>query len=159
MAEMEKPLRLIVKEKLVEHSLSLVIAPLTLLAGTLYWVVSPILLSLLWSRLEPQVLQRVLGLALLSIVVLLAYVIYLQRKFSGRLRIMFGVKWDRDATPHCPACDTPLSAYTRRSAFSGSEGHWSFRCLKCKTEISLFDDSGERITLAEAKLRLSRASR
>ena len=101
-------------------------------------------------RLEPKMLQRILGLALLAILVLLAYVLYLHHRLRNRLRIVFGIKWDRNATAYCPGCDKPLTEYKEGPPHTGPH----FSCLTCHSALGIHDDTGKALTLLEAKRRL-----
>lgn len=138
------------KELLLEHTLTLVVIPALVLFGTLLWAVFPPLFEPLWLRLEPRMLQRILGLALLAILVLLAYVLYLHHRLRNRLRVVFGIKWDRNLTAYCPGCDKPLTEYKEGRSHTGPH----FSCLTCHSALGIHDDTGRALTLLEAKQRL-----
>lgn len=138
------------REALLSHIAEAVTVLLLIPFGTLVWATMPTLLEPLWSRLSIPTLQRILGLALLSTVVLLAYVILLYRRLRTKVRIKFGLKWHRDLELYCSSCDKPLSEY--REGRANLDPH--FWCVSCKAEIHITDDKGRRLTLTEAKERL-----
>lgn len=73
------------------------------------------------------------------------------REFSGAL-------WDKKSNPKCPNCKKLMSYNYHISAGDHrvtSQLHCSNK--KCKDYISLIDDSGKPITLAEAKEILKRS--
>lgn len=140
------------KDLFLKHMTELLGVLLTLLVGTIFWQVIPLLLSPLWTRLSTPALQRILGLSLLSVLALLAYVVFLHRKLKGKLRIRFGLYWDRNANPLCPACQSPLTGYTITDV-----GAAFLACVKCNQRIALRRDNGESLTLPDAReLLLSR---
>jgi hypothetical protein len=141
------------KEKILEHTLGLVVVPLLLLAGTTVWVLIPLLLSPFWTRIAPQTLQRILGLTLLSVTALLAYVVSLHRKLKGKLRIKFGLFWDKYANPFCPACQSLLTGYM--IAYMGGP---CLSCVKCSKVIRLTNDDGAELTLPNAKTLVLKSS-
>jgi hypothetical protein len=140
----------ITKEGLAKHIGEAIAALLLLLFGTLFWVTFPTLLAPLWTRLEPQTLQRILGLSLLSVLVLLAYVLYLHRRLRNKLRIMFGIQWDRQENPYCPSCNKLLSMYGLERCYDDP----GFFCISRKQNISMRNEAGESLTLVQAREHL-----
>ena len=66
-----------------------------------------------------------------------------------KLKPRFGFLWDADLQAHCPACNSPIS--WGNYEVSG----WAFYCTKCKHYLSLADDVGKPILIAEARKQLS----
>jgi Zn-finger nucleic acid-binding protein len=58
---------------------------------------------------------------------------------------MFGVHWDEQANPLCPVCDCLMPIHHREDDV---DVLW---CPRCKTLFSLWEDSGERVSLETAK--------
>jgi hypothetical protein len=139
------------KEKILEHTLALVITPALLLGGTTVWVLMPILLSPLWTRVSAPTLQRMLGLALLSIVVLLAYTLVLRYKLKNRLKAMFNLFWDRRANPFCPSCQGLLTNY---GLHGYKARHPTLFCLRCKNVVAIRDDTGKFMPFDAAKSKV-----
>jgi hypothetical protein len=79
--------------------------------------------------------------------VLLADVVYLHNRLRNKLRIIFGIQWDRQATPYCPSSDKPLTMYGPEQVY----GHPGFWCVKCKNPLSIRNEQGEYLTLPQAK--------
>jgi hypothetical protein len=105
----------------------------------------------------PEILGALVGLltiwllASLSFTILFAFRI----KESKRRIFRFGVYWDKELIPHCPACSKPLGRYFCRAVASGIKGTWGFNCVECKEFISMYDDSGRVLELKEAKSLIS----
>jgi hypothetical protein len=138
------------KELFLKHLLELAVVPALLLIGTTAWVLMPTLLDPLWKRLQAPTLQRLLGLSFLSVVVLLAYVAFLHHKIRAKLRVGFGILWDKVLHPYCPACKSPLTNYAQYHS-----GGWGFRCIKCDARIFLRDENGLELELVKAKALLA----
>ncbi len=146
------------REGLAKHIGEAIGALLLLLFGTLFWVTMPALVEPLWTRLQPQTLQRILGLSLLSVLVFLAYIIYLHRRLNTKLRVMFGMQWDRQGMAYCPACNKPLSAYGGRSWSEGGTVRYGFWCISCNREVPIHNDLGGYLTLVEARKILAESN-
>jgi hypothetical protein len=138
------------KELFLKHTSELLGGLLTLLVGTLFWQIIPLLLSPLWTRLSPQTLQRILGLSLLSVAALLAYTLILNRRLRTKLHIKFGIYWDKHANPFCPACQTPLWGY---ASYQKTHGH-ALRCSKCSGFITIRGDDTNLVALADARAQV-----
>jgi hypothetical protein len=136
-----------VLEKILEHTLALVVTPTLILGGTTVWVLMPILLSPLWTRVPAQTLQRVLGLAFLSIMILLAYVLVLRHKLKTSQKIFYGIFWDKHANAFCPACEAPLGGY----GVYGMAKNPAFFCRRCKISVPIRSDEANFVSLVEAK--------
>jgi hypothetical protein len=135
-----------VKELFQEHLAKLIAALLIYLSGRIFWEIIPLLLSPLWSRVSAPTLQRMLGLSFLSVLVLLTYIFVLLYQFKKKPRARFGLLWDKNANPLCPACQKHLGSYMERAA-SG----WSIWCIQCNKALHIRDDEGKRVSLVEAK--------
>lgn len=128
-------------EKLVEHAAEAAVAAVVVL---LVWVanqLSPVVLPLLESHLSNQVLVALL-LASLAVNALLALIIYLlSRKPAFKLK--YGIYWDSEKNPYCPACQKPGVAY---GAYQVGKGYF---CKPCKKVFPLADASGNDIDPAD----------
>ena len=75
------------------------------------------------------------------------------------LKFRFGVYWDSELNPLCPADTTPLTLSTSKLLYVISDDvpppKPVLHCLKCDKVIPLYDDFGKEITLSEAKRLLS----
>lgn len=65
------------------------------------------------------------------------------------MRVKYGIYWDDEARPHCPACETPLTAY----AVYNNGTAYGFNCVKCDKIVSLWSEGPEikSITIEEAR--------
>lgn len=128
-------------EKLVEHAAEAAVAAVSVL---LVWVahqLSPVILPLLESRLSNQVVVALL-LASIAVNALLAFLIYvLSRKPPFKLK--YGIYWDSEKNPHCPACQKPVAAY---GEYAYGKGYY---CKPCKKVFPLADASGHNMNPSE----------
>jgi tRNA(Ile2) C34 agmatinyltransferase TiaS len=135
------------KENLTDKALSL----WTGAVGTLLLFVGGVILAAALPTLNSPTFQKLLlpllGLSVLANTGLIATVWLLVRRH--KLRPGFGVLWDSKFEPHCPACETLLSAYGRYEVFG-----WGWHCTKCKKSIALQNEVGVNIRLQEAIMQL-----
>lgn len=133
-------------DKLIEHAAE---AAVTAVSVLLVWVahqLSPVVLPLIESNISNEVLVALL-LASLAVIVLLVLIIYvLSRKPAFKLK--YGIYWDSDKNPHCPACQKPLATYAE---YMGEKGYY---CKPCAKVFQLADASGNDIDPAEAVKQL-----
>jgi hypothetical protein len=102
--------------------------------------------------------------ALLSGLLLsVSYILYLHKErkklreeIESEHTPKFGVYWDKALNPHCPSCKNLLALSTRH------EHDWGYGvlkpkldCLHCDKSVSLYDDNGNEMTMADAKGQLS----
>lgn len=129
-------------EKLVEHAAEAAVAAVSVL---LVWVahqLSPVVLPLIESHLSNQVLVALL-LASLAVNALLALLIYvLSRKPPFKLK--YGIYWDSERNPHCPACQKPVAKYGDYQV--GGKGYY---CKPCNKVFPLADASGNDMNPAD----------
>jgi hypothetical protein len=142
-----------IKEQFLEHTLALVVTPILILCGTTVWALMPILLSPLWTQVSPQTLQRILGLAFLSVAVLLTYVLVLRHRLKTQLKIMFGVFWDKHANAFCPACQALLTNYGLHGYGAKNPSHM---CIRCTKVVAIRDDTANFIPLETARAKVFR---
>jgi hypothetical protein len=119
---MEKLWKFLKKEK--EWLLPIITSLISIAKG--WWTLNGI--KLFWDTLSP-------GKIMLYITIILILFVLIRRFFSlvkfavPRSWILkFGVYWDEEFNPHCPACMT---------AMSGSDYNNSLQCLKCNKGILL----------------------
>jgi hypothetical protein len=80
--------------------------------------------------------------------ILLLFYILLCLKIRKNLRPKFGVLWDRNKEPYCPIHEKPLS---RHKVGMNDKIVAGLNCPECKQSFQIITDSGERLTLEEAK--------
>lgn len=99
----------------------------------------------LLSAVAPKTLWALLGLSLVAICALSAYAYDLRRRLKPGLKYQYGVLWDNEHTPLCPACKVPLTH------FKPSKNDTTiFRCLKCAEHIRPKDLDGKTVSAGEA---------
>lgn len=109
------------KTKLLE---TILISVGAIVTAIVIWVGYPI--RGLLEQLPVQILIRITVILLLWLVLMLAYIIYLQRKY--RLVPIHGIYRDSKWNFFCPACEKPL-AYREDTP---KEQH-HFHCHKCRS--------------------------
>lgn len=156
------------KEELLKLTLGKIVTGLLLLVGFLILVVWREALFGKWEQVaegvSKQGLLAALGLALLAVLIealciaYLSYVVYQRGRALERASLspaplkpfrQYGVHWDEDLNPLCPACDVFLPIWDNDGSY---EILW---CPKCKEQYRLRDDYGQRVSLVDAKLELT----
>jgi len=135
------------KESLTDKALSLWIGAGSALLILVGKVILDAVLPTLSSPTFQKVLLPLLALSLLANAGLIGTVWAVTRRQKMRKR--FGFLWDADLQPHCPACSTPI----QWGEWAGTNG-WGFSCAKCKRTMHLLDDSGQDISIEEARKML-----
>lgn len=120
-------------DKLIEHAAECAVAALSILLVYVAGQLAPVALPLL-DALSNRVLLALM-LASLLINVLLALLIYYVTRKSP-LRLKYGIYWDKERNPHCPACEKPVAAYGEYN--SG----WGYYCKPCGKVFPLADAAG-----------------
>jgi hypothetical protein len=146
--EMEKSFIEKAKESLTDKALSLWTGAI----GTLLILVGGVILDAALPTLSSPTFQKLLlPLLALSILANAGLIVTVWAVTSRqKLRKRFGFLWDADLQPHCPACGSPI----QWGEWAGTNG-WGFWCAKCKDAMYLRDDSGQHISIEEARRRLS----
>ena len=116
-----------------------------IVANTLAPEVLPILSS-------PQLQKAVVPILGISIILnlLLGFAIW-QATRKPKFRTRFGFYWDSDLHPHCPACEAPMQWWNWKHL-----NGFGLLCHKCGKPRVLVDDSGEMISLDEARLQIKK---
>lgn len=131
------------KDALAERAAEAVSASLTVVLAWAAYQVAPIILSAIEDGVSKRVLLALLVTSAALNVVFLAVAWYSSKGDS--LRLKYGVYWDRQRNPHCPACKTPISSYGDYD-FSGR----GYYCKPCNKVFPLADALGNEIEPARA---------
>jgi hypothetical protein len=157
------------KEWLAKEWLGKLIAGFLLLASFLIAIVWRESLYGKWVQVTEgetkQALLGYLGLAALAVVIellVIAYLIYLVYRARKNLAqpvaqetpllLVWGIYWDKNLNPHCPADKTPLS-FGSHGLESGKLGT-ILHCPSCGSDLPLWDSTAGAFTLAQAKAGL-----
>ena len=132
------------KNTLIRNAETILTSLTTLLFGYIVIQTGSLIGVYLLPQLSKKFLAGIVGLFSIILILQFAY-IYLLIK----LKPVFGLLWDKSLNPYCPACKTLLSGYGHRDGYG-----YSFFCIKCKGLLSIQDDTGEDITLEQAKEQL-----
>ena len=126
------------KEIALEHSVTAILAAL----GTLLALIGRALLELLPADFLAKVPTRVwLPLLGLSLLISVASIIALFVNTRGpKFQTLYGIKWAKDYSAHCPACSLPLVGFTNYSGYG-----LAYKCVKCDKFVPLRNTSGEHI--------------
>ena len=130
-------------EKLIEHISGAAIAAISVLLIFAAKELSPIVLPLIESKLSNQTLLT-LFFASLAVNIVLAVLIYVASR-KPNLKLKYGVYWDKNKNPHCPACQKPVSSYNDYG-ISGS----GYNCKPCHQVFPLTDATGSQILPSQA---------
>lgn len=130
---------------------NIAISIISTIGATLFFLQTKVI-SIFDVHLSPYVtkanLWQWLIWSTLSIVLLCSYLFDLHRKSrKNALRLYFGIYWDKEKNPYCPACKTPLN-YFHDNEYN--EYH-TFECIKCNKEMSAKDINGNYLSLKQAK--------
>lgn len=121
---------------------------LAALGWALYQIV-PLVLPVLEEKLPLRVLFAVLGVSVAANLILG----FLLRQATARpaLRLKYGIYWDQDKNPHCPACKIPVGAYGAYGEYSADTGYY---CKPCGKIFPLADAHGRDISPSKAQAEL-----
>lgn len=74
--------------------------------------------------------------------------IYRLSNTRQKLRLVYGILWDKNKNPHCPVCKNPGIQYDNWNY------QWGYRCLNCNKTFALVDSLGNDVKpeIAIAKL-------
>jgi hypothetical protein len=141
--------------KLKEKAQDRIILGLFALIALLLLIVWRAVPSSVWDRVSEAVPKRalwaLLGLEGIAICLLVGALIdnWHKKKQAASVRqvpfILFGVHWDSKNNPRCPVCECLMPIHHREDEI---DILW---CPRCKTLFSLWNDSGERLSLERAK--------
>jgi hypothetical protein len=98
------------------------------------------------DQLKPSIILLLLVVLLLGLTVVILFSCQFNKNI--KLKPKFGVLWDKDKEPHCPACQSPLS----QAVFGGNV---DLNCIKCNQTIWLTDNNKD-INLEEARELLTK---
>ncbi len=144
------------KQKAQDHIVSVGLALIVLLLLAVWRAIDPSVWDRVSEATPKRALWALLGLAGIAICLLVGALIDNLRKrkhvpSAKKPFILYGVHWDDDDNPRCPVCECLMPTHhieDDERAASEVEVLW---CPRCKTTFSLWEDSGERKTLEEAK--------
>lgn len=114
--------------------------------GAIYFEVLPIILPSLIEQLPKTLLLKILSVLSVAILLLILVSIALYLKLRKKLISQFGILWDKNKEPYCPACEIILSEYHEQNA----PPIYEFRCIKCNAHIRLMN-FGKSISLSDAQ--------
>lgn len=126
------------KEALLSHAVEACTASITVL---LVWSVSEIYPVLLPSIEAAATKKLLLSLLVLSLTLNLAFlvIIWLLSK-KDAFKLKYGIYWDKNKNPHCPACQKPVATYNDYG-FDGK----GYYCKPCNKVFPLADAAGNDI--------------
>jgi hypothetical protein len=130
--------------------LTAIVGVLGILIGSIYSDLIPIIFPAIIQQLPKPVLLKMLTLAIVLFVLSLVLSLWIYNQFKTKLKPKFGVVWDKNKEPYCPACEKPFTKFTLERG-GGAKIVVGLACPKCGNHFELITDEGERITLAEAK--------
>jgi hypothetical protein len=106
----------------------------------LIWVCSEVgsaILPAVENSLPKSILLKI-ALASLALNIIFLAIFWVTRKTS-EFKLKYGIYWDSDKNPHCPACKIPTGAYSEYQA------GWGYYCKPCGKTFPLTDAAGNDI--------------
>jgi len=70
-----------------------------------------------------------------------------RKSIKNGLKLHFGIYWDKEKNPYCPACKTPLNYFHDNE----HNKYHTFECIKCNKEMSAKDINGNYLSLKHAR--------
>ena len=131
-----------VKDSIASRAAEGIAVSLTVLLVWAAYEVAPVVLPAIEAVTSKKVLLALLVTSLVLNFVFVVVAWFLSKKEPFRLK--YGIYWDKDKNPHCPACKIPVAAYGEYQAGKG------YYCKPGKKIFSLADASGKDIDPAKA---------
>ena len=106
--------------------------------GLLGWIfvqAAPIVLPVVERFFPVRILLAILALSI-TLNIVLGVAIYRLASNRQKLRLLYGILWDKDKNPHCPVCKNPGVQYDNWNY------QWGYHCRNCKQTFALVDSSG-----------------
>lgn len=139
-----------IKTKLAENSVTIGITLIVWLIMQILKELLPLVLPSILQNSPPKLILLLLVLSMLGNLTLLTLVLLNRNK---KLKLKFGIYWDKEAEPYCPICKTPLQ--TGEHAFTYingvNYGSANLTCPKCDKSFLMRDDSSKITHLKTAK--------
>lgn len=140
------------KEKAQEHIISELFVLITLLLLVIWQAIPSSTWDKISEAIPKQALWAALALALIALFLESTFLLDHRRKAKKQSNptepeqlIVFGLLWDKDLNPRCPADQTPLHT------FRYFEHYENLMCPKCSTVFPLRDAMLGQMTLQEAR--------
>jgi hypothetical protein len=131
-----------IKNGFLEHLGTACAAAVTTLVGWTFYQITPLVIPAIESGISVRVLLAIVLLSLLLNLVLAILCWHLAK--PKRLKLRYGILWDKDGNPHCPACKNPGVNY------GVYQGRPSYNCRPCNHVIHLADANGKAVTPEQA---------
>jgi hypothetical protein len=135
-------------ERLKEKGTELLLAGLVGSLGYLLTIVWTEFSAPFFQKVLPEISNKALFAIALTLLVLLLIscftIVLLIRAINDKLKLRFGVYWDKKKNPHCPGCKKPISDYRQYGT------HFGYGCMSCNRTILLERADGTPITAQEA---------
>jgi len=105
-----------ITETIMSNTITILLTALSglfgILLGSIYSEVVPIILPTLTQQLPITVLLKILSGATILLVLSIVLSIFIYLKYKPKYKARFGILWDKNKEPYCPACHIYLSGYT-----------------------------------------------
>jgi hypothetical protein len=144
-------------EKAREHIVLAVFGLIVLLLLIIWQAVPASVWGTVSEAVPKRVLWALLGLATITICLLIALLIDKNRTIrrisntqkppESRFFKIYGLLWDKDLNPHCPADKVLLTYFMKLS----SDHYDVLRCAKCNSYFRIHHETNGDLTLAKAK--------
>ena len=136
-----------IKEATIIQIISALLGVLILLIGSVHSEAIPLILPILIQQLPKIILLKILTLATILCILLIALSVSLYLRLKTKLIPKFGVLWDKNKEAYCPSCKIPLFEYNEQE---NGPPIYEFTCIGCNSDIRL-TNFGEPISLKDAQ--------
>jgi len=138
-----------IQENIVQAFIGAISGLVIVIAGYFGPFVIPIFVSI-----PNNILLASLALSVLINIGLLFYLSHLSQTQMENFIKRFGVLWDKDHQPHCPACKNLLSGYEETLGGTLKTKRGRFTCINCNRPVEMSTDHGSFISFSQAKEQL-----
>jgi len=137
-----------VQEKLIDRSVEGIAFIVSLIFIWFSTIIGSKIFPLIESSISPDELVKLLVASIILNIVLLIVLIATNRK--DKLRLKYGIYWDREKNPHCPNCQIPIGNYGSYN-YNTEKGYY---CKPCGKVFPLVNATGMYVKPEDVLLEL-----
>ena len=126
-----------VKEAAMSRLVEASVAAITVLLAWIASIIGPAVWPILSQVVPADVFLPLLLLSLLLNGILVVLLVSATRKPAPEFQLRYGIYWDSNNNPHCPACQKPV--HYDEWAMDG----WGYYCKPCNKVTPLKDATGK----------------
>jgi len=140
-------------EVLIQYTVKGLLYLLIFLVGMIIHGLGSSILELLTNKVPIKSILGVLALALIIIILQIAYICYLTKKLKTKFKLELGIYWDTKKNPHCPVASCNKTPLTYK--YNKEEDMCRLYCMSCDKYFPIIEPRHEiELTLPEAQKRI-----